>query len=370
MTYRQRFLNTLSGKPIDRLPFIEWGLYTFCFGYSRWDRDIGKDTDPRVFFGFDNAGLSRGYKQVPIDWFALPRFKARDLPAVDGYLRRLDPLFGQVIRELPQDSEKPMEVRIFEDHPVKTKDDWLRLRDRFKLSTEGRFPGDWDRWCQHSRHAQHPVALVLRGPSKALHSAIGLVGENGIFYGIYDRPDLLKEILDHFAQLTLLCAEKALQEACIDLIVIIDEMTGSNGPIFSPETLSAFFLPAIDEFTSLARSYGLEIALLYQRGNLSEAIDAYRRCGITGLIGVEDQNGMHLEELLKKYGNKMCFMGGIDGMVLRGTPGMIETEVEHKVNLARQGRVIPCLSTHVYPEVEFSKYNHYVCCLRQALGVK
>jgi hypothetical protein len=369
MTYRQRFLNTLSGRPIDRLPFIEWGLYTFCFGYSQWGRYIGKNTDPRVFFGFDNSGFSRGYEGVPIDWFALPRFKTRDLSSADGYLRRVEPLFGQVVRELPRNAERPMEVRIFEEHPVKTEDDWLRLKDRFTLSTEGRFPADWDRWCEHSRNAQHPIALVLRGPSKALDSAIGLEGEKGIFYGIYDRPDFVKEILDHFTKLTLLCAEKALQDARIDLIVIIDEMAGNSGLLFSPEILNEFFLPPIDRFTSLASSYGLEIVLLYQRGNLNDAIDVYRSCGITGLIGVEDHNGMHLEELLKKYGNRLCFLGGIDGRVLRETKGMIEAEVEYKVDLSRHSRVIPCLSTHVYPEIEFSKYYHYVRCLKRALGV-
>ena len=121
MNYRERFLSTLAGKPADRLPYIEWGLYCFCFGYSRWDRYIGADTDPRAYFGFDNAGIDGGYERVPIDWFALPRFEERRLASEDGYIRRIEGSFGQVVKKLPPDSQRPMQVRIFEDHPVKTR---------------------------------------------------------------------------------------------------------------------------------------------------------------------------------------------------------------------------------------------------------
>ena len=131
MNYRDRFINTLAGRSIDRLPNIEWGSYAPCFGYSRWDRYIGKDADPREYFGFDNAGLGPGYEAVPIDWFALPRFPAKRLPSEHGYPRRLDPAFGEIVRELPRDPLHPMEVRIFEDHPVKTRNDWLELKGRF-----------------------------------------------------------------------------------------------------------------------------------------------------------------------------------------------------------------------------------------------
>ena len=121
--------------------------------------------------------------------------------------------------------------------------------------------------------------------------------------------------------------------------------------------------------------------LLYQRGNLNvsirsaeespgrvrTAIDMYRDCGINGLIGVEDQAHMHLGELLDAYGDSMCFVGGIDGRALRGSFEDIKREVDCKASLARQGRVIPCLSTHVYPEVDYPKYEYYARCLEEAL---
>ena len=93
----------------------------------------------------------------------------------------------------------------------------------------------------------------------------------------------------------------------------------------------------------------------------------HRDCGINGLLGVEDQAHMHLAELLDAYCESMCFVGGIDGRALRGSLDDIKKEVDRKVHLARQGRVIPCLSTQVYPEVEYPKYEYYARCLEEAV---
>ena len=80
-----------------------------------------------------------------------------------------------------------MQVRIFEERPVKTRADWLKLKERFRLSIEGRFPKDWAQRCEHSRTAEHPVDLLLRGPSKAAWAALGLEGKTGLFPGVNDR---------------------------------------------------------------------------------------------------------------------------------------------------------------------------------------
>ena len=361
-------MNTLLGAPADRLPFVEWGSFASCFGFSRWDRHIGADTDPRQYFGFDNAELGGCYETVPIEWFALPPFREKTLPNDGRYNRRIDHRFGEVVRELPRDPQCPMEVRVFEDHPVKSRDDWRGLKERFRLETTCRFPDDWDRWCARSKTATNPIGLVLRGPSKAAQSALGLEGEAGLLFSVYDRPEFVKEILDHFAVLSLICAEKALAEASIDLTVVIDELAGNKGLLFSPEIVEELFLPSIRRFADLVRSHGVATVLLYQRGNLSAGFDLYRRSGINGLIGVEDANDMPLGSLIDNYGDSICIVGGIDGRTLRGTTEEIDREVEEKVAIARSGRVVPCLSTHVLPEIEFKKYSYYANYLRRAVG--
>ena len=38
-----------------------------------------------------------------------------------------------------------------------------------------------------------------------------------------------------------------------------------------------------------------------------------------------------------------------------------------KVDLSKRGRVIPCLSSSVYPKVPYPNYAHYAKCLRKAI---
>ena len=36
MTYRERYLNVLEGKPVDQLPFIETAKFNMVFAWSDW----------------------------------------------------------------------------------------------------------------------------------------------------------------------------------------------------------------------------------------------------------------------------------------------------------------------------------------------
>ena len=69
--------------------------------------------------------------------------------------------------------------------------------------------------------------------------------------------------------------------------------------------------------------------------------------------------------LKRRYGDRICMIGGIDRRILSETLDIIECEVREKVNLARQGRIVPCLSGQVLPEVPLSAYRHYAECLRR-----
>ena len=162
-----------------------------------------------------------------------------------------------------------MEVRIFESYRVENREDWKLLECRFKPTPEGRFPRNWRSWCAHSRRAGHSIALAAYGVSKPLFNTLGLEGPGGALFGVYDRPGLVREIINRFSSLYFACAEKALQEARVDFVVITDELAGIDGLLFSPDTMRELFLAPLAELAGLIRSRGIDTVLLYQRGNLN-----------------------------------------------------------------------------------------------------
>ena len=370
MNYRTRFINTLEGRPVDRLPLIEIGKYSYARRHSRWHEHIGPDGDPRVLLGLDNVVAPHPdvpYEFCPIDWYAQPPFETRTFQGPDGYLRAIDARFGRTSKVLPAGDDQQETRRIHDRCAVVTREDWQEYKQRFHLTAEGRFPADWPRWCEHSRTAGHPIVLFTPGLVKTVYAVMGLDGDQGLLLSLYDRPEFVKEIVDHFAELTCICAEKALQEAKVDMVLFYDDPVGSKGPMVGPDTMREFFLGATARLVQLAHSYGVETVMLRPRGDIRALFDGYVQSGINGLGGLEDHANVHLADMLDTYGTSVCFVGGIDCRTLLGSFEDIEREVDCKVRLARKGRVVPCLSAMVYPEVEYPKYAHYVKCLRKAI---
>ena len=67
MDYRTRFLNTLRGESVDRLPFVGTAKFDMVRAHSDWNEHLEKGEDPRVLFRFDNARVPMGYERVPFD---------------------------------------------------------------------------------------------------------------------------------------------------------------------------------------------------------------------------------------------------------------------------------------------------------------
>ncbi len=104
MNYRERFLNVLRGRPVDRLPFVEHAQYDHAMLLSDWKNYVTKAAAVRRMFDFDNNSVPskavKGtagnilppdvFESVPVEYAAVPRFEERALPSEDGYPRRID----------------------------------------------------------------------------------------------------------------------------------------------------------------------------------------------------------------------------------------------------------------------------------------
>jgi hypothetical protein len=365
VNYRTRYLNVLRGEPSDRLPFVETAQFNMVRVCSDWGRYLAADEDIHTLFGFDNAQALAGYEPAPVDYYAVPRFEERELPFDGRYRRTIDGRYGRVKKLLPPSPWNPLPVRVFEGHTVRTRQDWLEVKKRFRLSTEGRFPVDWEAWCEHSTTADHPIALGIADVSAIIANLMGQEGEAGMFTSFYERPDLVHEMVEHLSGLSCLCAEKALKEARIDMVMLGSDIL----PLLSPRVVQEFFLDAHAEVIALAKSFGIDLICLQGRGNMRPFINLYGERGSNGFkYIVETGEDDYLLELLEEHGDGMFFTGCIDGRILQKSFKEIEQEVVRKVALARHHRMILSIhATHILPDISYVNYRHYVECLRRAI---
>lgn len=71
---------------------------------------------------------------------------------------------------------------------------------------------------------------------------------------------------------------------------------------------------------------------------------------------------MNLVELKKRYGDKLCFMGGIDVRLMAlDNPAPLEEEIKLKISLAKQGGGYIYHSDHSIPKnVSFANYKRVI----------
>jgi hypothetical protein len=335
--------------------------------HSDWDDYLGKTEDPRSIFGFDNAGVPAGYESVPLDWYGVPRFPRRDIPSDNGYVRSVDDRWGRVRKGLRPDPARPWAeyTRIFEDHFVSTWADWLEAKKRFRLSAEERLPAQWRQWCEYSESAGHPIVLEPVDPIAMVWNLLGPAGETGLFTSLYERPNLVWEMMGHFSELSCICAEKVCREAQVDMVMI----GGDCLPILGPNVIREFAMDAYEAAISTIRSCGVDLICLRGRGDLRPLIEMFRAVGVNGFKYVaETGDEDYLQELIDRYGNEQFYIGCLDGRVLLKENEDIEREVKHKVDLARRYRMLPCLHvTRILPEVRWENYTRYATCLREAI---
>jgi hypothetical protein len=298
-----------------------------------------------------------------VDWYAVPRFPARELPSEDGYSRTIDPRYGRVLKGIPaRPPEVPLSVRIFEDHVIAGPSDWREVRKRFRPTTEGRFPDDWQAWCEHSRTARHPIALGVRDIAANINN---LMGEELFYASFFEMPNLVREMVNELSELTLMCLEKALKEARVDLALVGSDCT----PLIGPNIIKDFFLEAEARHLEMVKSFGIDLICLQGWGDISHLIDLYRGIGVNGARYVMEAGETdYLEDILKRCGESFFIIGALDGRVMLRDFNAIEREIDRKIELTEKHRLIP--SPHldnVPPEVPFKNYRHYAEYLRKAI---
>ena len=382
MDFRTRFRNCLKGEPVDRLPFIT-AFNGPAINNSLWTQQgyLSEGEIPEKKFGFDCAetpGAESGYEVIQIDQGGVPRRKqpCGILPLYRGgvHLGR-QPGEGRVIYRycrssgrtckiiLPDDPAAPS-ARIFVAEFVHSRDDWAVHKRYFKPSPDGRYPEYWDRFVKHTEEAHHPIGVRISGLfSEMTESCIGLAGTDGLLLSLYDRPDFIREMTEHFTEFIVGVFSKALREASVDFVILSDHISGDkNLPFISPGHFREFFLKGYFRLIEVfRRDVGL---ILYNGGYVEPYLPMLLDAGINGLAYVPRQ--MDMERLIKIYGNNLCFMSCIDKFSLLGSRKDIEDEVDRRVNLAGKVRLIPNLN-ELLAGVSFESYCHYARYLKSKI---
>jgi hypothetical protein len=252
------------------------------------------------------------------------------------------------------------------DFPVRTMDDWLKLRPMFQFDDQRI---DWAQ-VDRAREAQLQGGLVVAFMPGAYDTLRELMGEEASALAIYDDPELVHDILNTLSDTTMRTLEPISERLVIDQLSVHEDFAGRSGPLVGPGHIAELFKPYYRRVWDMLRSRGAKIFQQDTDGNINPVLDALLDCGLTSIYPMEPAAGMDVVEVRKRYGRRLAMLGGIDKHVLRKDKPSIRAELEYKLQpLMREGGMVFGLDHRIPNGTPLDNYRYYVDTAREILNL-
>jgi len=138
-----------------------------------------------------------------------------------------------------------------------------------------------------------------------------LLGYEGLFYFLYDQPNLVKQVFNKWGKVVYDFYKNVIPREIIGGIFHADDLGHKTGTMISPDVLRKFLFPWLKKYSSLAHEYG-KMFWLHSCGNVLEVMkDLIENVGIDAFHSFQDVI-ISVAEFKKRYGDKIGVLGGVD----------------------------------------------------------
>ena len=355
MNTRERFVGTLTGRPVDRVPFMK------VFGGANAVKPHWEEQRPGISTCIDEIlqfeGPHRGWGCTPVNMDP-------------SSLRAPEVLEQDDVRVVRRRGDGAVEVllkggdfhRQVIEWPVRDRASWERLRsEHLQADDPSRFPPDWTEWVERYRERDYPLQLTHRG---VYGFARNMLGDVNLAYAFYDDPDLVHEIMDTYTEMAIAVWEKMVVDVDFDLIECWEDMASKNGSFVSPKTFREFMTPNYQRIAEFARAHGIKVILVDSDGLIEELTGLMLEAGVTALYPYEVQAGNDVARVLDTY-PRVGAVGGLEKNAMALGKAAMDSELGKAEMLIRKGRFIPGPDHFVLSNVDWVDYRYFMERLRE-----
>ena len=379
MNRRERFLETiLFGKP-DKVPLGVGGVRPLT--KKAWiEQGLPEDQSVVDYLGFGHCTTgSRGFVTYPGEGFEFnpnpsavnlgpkPPFEYRILESDERYRIWTDSMgiTQRGFQEDWKDGWMGFATRVFMDFPVKTPEDFEKIKKRYDAQDPERYPDNWDEIARGFEDRDYPVSLTIRGPFWWTRDMTGL---KKIATGIYREPEFIRELMNFCAEFQIQVLERAFGDVEVDSVILNEDMGYKNGPMIGPDAVKEFMGESYKMLSDFLRGHGVRVILVDSDGYCEPLIPVWLKLGINGITPNEVMAGMDVAKLGKRF-PRLVMMGGLDKTKLAKGKDAIDEEVLYKVPpLIKRGGYIPGVDHAVPPDISLENFEYFVSLLRDLCG--
>ena len=243
------------------------------------------------------------------------------------------------------------------DYPVKTMDDWLKIKPWYTFS-EDRFGSGWQAAAQDHARRDRVVCVGIPG---GFDEPRQLMGEEALCVAYYEQPELIHDILQTLGDTAFRVLDRVSAAVKIDLLSVHEDMAGKSGPLAGPIQIQEFIAPYYRKIWDLLRDRGARVFDQDSDGDMNAVIDAFLDAGVNCMHPMEPAANMDIVKIRRQYGTRLAFYGGIDKHVIRRSKQEIVEELEYKIPpMVKTGGCALALDHRVPNGTPLENYRFYL----------
>lgn len=329
MTTRERFHKLMNADPsLDESPVIEWA--------SWWDQTIRQ---------WESEGMPKGMSGEELfDYFGL-----------DSHIQFWFPIYRE-------NCPKPEGLYNTGVGLVTDEADYERLKPYL-------FPDDAVE--QVKRRIEAALPKYESGESLVWYTLDGffwfpreLFGQENHLYAFYDYPELYHRICDDLAEWQIKIIHEFGKYIKADFMTFAEDMSYNLGPMISKDMFDEFMKPYYEKVIPEIKKYGTRV-FIDSDGKVDSAVHWFLDAGIEGVLPLERQSGVDINELQRKH-PKLLMIGGFDKTCFFRGRDAVKAEVERLMPAIRNGRYLISMDHQTPPGASMEDYRYYISLLRDA----
>lgn len=363
MTNRERAMNILRSRPVDRFPAVHFGYWAELLpewvaqgkiparlAENNYDgSETERELDERIGWDFNwyrTAGANTGL---------LPPFEYKVLEELPDGSRRIQNNVGLIERVKPGVESIPSE----DDYQLKDREAFETLyRPRMQYSPE-RVNLEYFRHFNETRPQDLPVGLHL---GSVLGDIRNMTSVTGMSYLLYDEDeDLFADIVDTYAEMQYQCVKAILETgARFDFAHYWEDICFRNGPLLSPDRFDELCAKHYKKRNDLCHQYGIDIISLDCDGVTEKLLPTWFENGVNTMFPIEvGVWGDQFAAARRRFGPGMLGVGGLDKTALRKDKAAVDAELDRMQQLAALGGFLPCPDHRLMPGTKYELVQYY-----------
>lgn len=345
---REEFLDHMTFASNKRPLFTE--IFGPIVGLKEEWEEQGARPEELDFSAFRYQCEARA--RVPVVVGRLGGSKPRVIEETESFIISLDEL-GRTMKLFKGVATLPLPL----DYPVKTMDDWLKIKPQYEFS-EDRFVEGWEAKAGEHREKGRVVCVGIPG---GFDEPRQLMGEEELCLAYYEQPELIHDILDTIGETAVRVLERVATTVQVDLLSTHEDMAGKSGCLIGPKQLEAFVKPYYLRVWEMVKSHGARVFDLDTDGDVNTVLPALIDAGVNCMHPMEPASNMDIVEVRKQYGDKLAFYGGIDKHVIRRSKEEIVAELEYKIPpMIESGGCVLALDHRIPNGTPLENYRFYI----------